>query len=82
MGLKDWLIAGVATKALKSSQRPGVISPPGYTVIGMTHKGIAGSNWKITYIKDDQPNMKLNFTIKKGITGRSEGSGKWPFHWS
>ena len=82
MGLKDWLIAGVAVKALKSSQRPGVISPPGITVIGINHIGVTSSSWKITYVRDDQPSMKLNFTIKKGVTGRSEGSGKWTFHWS
>ena len=82
MGLFKILVGAAAVKTLRSSNRPGVIPPPGYTVTGMKHKGVIGSKWKISYIKNDQPNLKKNFTINKGTRGRTSGSDRWEFHWN
>ena len=79
--LKDVLIGAAALKALKQSNKPGVIPPAGITVLGLKHEGL-GSSWKVTYIKDSNPNVKLNFKIKKGISGRYSGGGQWKFHWN
>lgn len=79
--LKNILIGGAALKALKQSNRPGVVPPTGCTLLGMEHVGF-GSTWKITYIYNDNPNVKLNFKISSGVTGRTAKSGKWKFHWN
>ena len=79
--LKDLLIGGAALKALKRSDRPVVLAPPTCSVVGMEHKGF-GSTWKVTYIYNDKPNMKHNFKISKGTTGRMSGRDKWHFQWS
>ena len=79
--LKDILIGGAALKALKQSNKPGVIPPAGITVLGLKHEGL-GSSWKVTYIKDSNPNVKLKKKKKKGISGRSSGGGQWKFHWN
>lgn len=78
---RDVILGGVALKGLKRSNPPTVIAPPGYQVVGMKHKGF-GSSWEITYAKESQPNAKLNFTISKGIRGRTEGSENWSFNWN
>ena len=79
--LKDILIGGAAWKALKRSDRPGVIAPPGYTLLGMEHIGF-GSKWKITYCKNKSPNLKSSFTINPYNSGMSTGRGQWKFHWN
>jgi hypothetical protein len=77
MGLfKDILIGGAALKALNRSDRPGVVAPPGFTLLGMQHVGF-GKKWKIIYC-----NVKLNFTISPGTSGRNSGGAQWHFHWS
>ncbi|MDB4450974.1 hypothetical protein N9121_01330 [Pseudomonadales bacterium] len=82
MGLfKDILIGGAAWKALKRSDRPGVLAPPGFTLLGLEHVGF-GRKWKIIYCNNNTPNLKLNFTISPGTTGRSEGGAQWQFHWA
>tara|TARA_B100001564_G_scaffold270271_1_gene231889 strand:+ start:463 stop:714 length:252 start_codon:yes stop_codon:yes gene_type:complete len=80
--LKDILIGGAALKALKQSNRPGVVPPPNCTLLGMEHVGF-GRTWKIIYIDNNNPNLKLNFKITPGTTSRTSiGSGSWKFHWS
>lgn len=80
--LKDLIIGGAALKALKRSDRPGVVPPSSCTLLGMEHVGL-GRTWKITYIDNDNPNVKLNFKISPGQTGRTaRGGGNWKFHWS
>jgi|TARA_B100001971_G_scaffold212944_1_gene244567 hypothetical protein len=82
MGLKHWILGGAAAKAVRVSQRPSIVAPPGYTVTGMKHQGLIGTSWKISYIKDDQPNLRKNFSISKGTTGRTEGATDWwKFYW-
>ena len=79
--LKDLIIGGAALKALKRSNRPGVIPPSSCTLLGMEHVGF-GSTWKITYVDNKNPNLKLNFKITPGISGRTSRSGKWKFYWN
>jgi hypothetical protein len=79
--LKDILIGGAAWKALKRSDRPGVVVPPNCTLLGMEHIGF-GSRWKIIYCTNKNPNVKLSFTIGPGTTGMNSGGNKWKFHWS
>jgi hypothetical protein len=80
--LKDLFIGGAAYKALKQSNRPGVVAPPSCTLLGMEHIGF-GRTWKINYIDNNNPNLKLNFKIRPGMTGRTaRGSGSWKFYWS
>ena len=82
MGLfKDILIGGAALKALNRSDRPGVVAPPGFTLLGMQHVGF-GKKWKIIYCNNITPNVKLNFTISPGTSGRNSGGAQWHFHWS
>ncbi len=82
MGLfKDLLIGGAALKALKRSNRPVVLPPPTCSVVGLEHKGF-GSTWKVTYIYNDRPNMKYNFTVNKSTKVRTSGRDKWHFQWS
>jgi hypothetical protein len=48
----------------------------------MEHIGF-GRTWKINYIDNNNPNLKLNFKIRPGMTGRTaRGSGSWKFYWS
>ena len=62
MGIfKDLLIGGAALKALKQSNRPGVVPPSSCTVIGMKHIGF-GRTWKIDYIENNRPNIKFQDT--------------------
>jgi len=79
--LKDLIVGAVAYKALKRSDRPGVVAPSTCTVIGMEHKGM-GSTWKITYIENSSPNLTRNFTISPGVTSRTQGSEHWKFYWN
>jgi len=79
--IKDILLAGTAWKALKRSDRPGVIAPPNCTLLGMEHIGF-GKRWKIIYCNNNNPNVKLNFTIGPGTTGMNSGDNQWIFHWT
>jgi hypothetical protein len=82
MGLfKDLLIGGAALKALRRSDRPVVLPPPTCSVVGLEHKGF-GSTWKVTYIYNHRPNVKLNFTVNKSTKVRTSGGDKWHFQWS
>ena len=78
---KDLLIGGAALKALKRSDRPVVLPPPTCSVVGLEHKGF-GSTWKVTYIYNDRPNVKHNFTVNKRTKVRTSGRDKWHFQWS
>ena len=78
--LKDLLLGGAALKALKRSDRPTVFAPPSFTVVGMRHKGF-GSSWEITYIHNDRPNSKMNFTVNRKTKVRTSGKDKWQFNW-
>ena len=82
MSLKHWILGGAAAKALRVSQRPSIVAPLSYTVTGMKHQGLIGTSWRVSYIKDDQPNLRKNFSISKGTTGRTEGSARWKFYWN
>ena len=82
MSLKHWILGGAAAKALRVSQRPTIVAPSGYTVTGMKHQGLIGTSWRVSYIKDNQPNLRKNFSISKGTTGRTEGSVRWKFYWN
>lgn len=79
---KDLALAAMSAKALKQSDRPGVVAPPGYTVVGMKHEGIAGSRWKITYVKDSLPNSKFHFRIHRATRTVSRGAATFTIHWS
>ena len=79
--LKDLLIGGAAYKALKRSDRPGIVAPPSCTLVGMEHKGF-GSSWKIIYVKNDSPNIKRNFTVRPGMRSFTTGRDKWGIHWN
>jgi len=81
MGFFKILVGAAAVKAVRASNRPGVIPPPGYTVTGIKHKGVIGSKWKISYIKNSQPNLKKSFTINNRTRCRTSGSERWEFHW-
>jgi len=80
MSWKDLLIAGTAYKALKQSRPPGVIAPPGYTITGMDHKGL-GSKWKISYVRNENPNITNSFTISSSTSGYTTGADKWIIKW-
>ena len=73
--LKDLIIGGVALKALKRSDRPGVVPPSSCTLLGMEHVGL-GRTWKITYIDNDNPNVKLNFKIRSPKNLKKNGIKK------
>ena len=78
--LKDLLIGGTAYKAYKATKRPGVMVPPGVTMLGMEHEGF-GSKWRIYYVEDRNRNVKKSFTITPGTSGRTSGTYKWKFDW-
>ena len=79
--IKDILLGGAAWKALKRSDRPGVVTPHNCTLLGMEHIGF-GRRWKIIYCNNKNPHMKLSFTIGPGTTGMNSGGNQWKFHWS
>ena len=79
--IKDILLGGAAWKALTRSDRPGVVTPPNCTLLGMEHIGF-GKRWKIIYCNNKNPHMKLNFTIGPGTTGMNSGGNQWKFYWS
>jgi len=79
--IKDILLGGAAWKALKRSDRHGVVTPPNCTLLGMEHIGF-GKRWKIIYCNNKNPHMKLNFTIGPGTTGMNSGGNQWKFYWS
>ena len=78
---RDVLLGGMAYKALKRSNPPSVVPPPKHTLVGLKHRGL-GSNWTVSYVHDDRPQSVISFTVSKGITSRTEGWGKWLFHWN
>ena len=81
MGLiKNILLGGAAWKALAMSDRPGVVAPSNCTILGMKHVGF-GKRWKIVYCVNNNPNVKLSFTITPGTVGRNTGGNQWNFHW-
>lgn len=79
--IKDILLGGAAWKALKRSDRLGVVTLPNFTLLGMEHIGF-GRSWKIIYSNNKNLNMKLNFTIGLGTTGMNSGGNQWTFHWN
>lgn len=79
--LKDILIGGAAWKALKRSDRPGIVAPSNCTLLGIKHIGM-GSSWKVIYCKNSNPNVKLNFTVRPGMTGMNAGGDRWKIHWT
>lgn len=80
MSLKDILLAGVAYKAFKQSRPPGVVPPPGYTITGLEHKGL-GSKWKVSYIRDEFPNITNSFEITGNTSSYMTGAHKWEINW-
>lgn len=80
MSLKDIVLAGVAYKALKQSSPPGVVAPPGYTITGMKHKGL-GSTWKISYVRNDTPNVTQHFTVTSSTSAVTTGADRWEINW-
>ena len=79
--IKDILLGGAAWKALKRSDRSGVVTPPNCTLLGMEHIAF-GRRWRIIYCNNKNPHMKLNFTIGLGTTGMNSGANQWKFHWN
>ena len=79
--LKEILLGGAAWKDLKRSDRPGIVAPPNCTLLGMQHIGM-GSSWKVIYCKNNNPNVKLNFTVRPGMTGMNTGGDQWKIHWT
>ena len=57
--IKDILLAGTAWKALKRSDRPGVIAPSNCTLLGMEHIGF-GKRWKIIYCNNNKKHCHFN----------------------
>ena len=79
--LKDILIGGAAWKALKRSERPVIVAASNWIVLRIKHIGM-GSNWKVKYCKNSNPNVKLNFTVRPGMTGMNAGGDRWKIHWT
>ena len=79
--LRDILIGGAAWKALKRSDRPGVMTPPNCTLLGMEHI-VFGRRLKIIYCNNNTPNVKSSFTIGPGTSGMTSGGNQWKFHWN
>ena len=80
MSLKDILLAGAAYKALKQSSPPGVVAPPTCTITGMKHQGM-GSKWKISYVRNDTPNVTQHFTVTSSTSSIMTGADKWEINW-
>ena len=80
VSLKDWLLGGLAYKAYKQGVRPGVTEPPGFTVVGLEHIGL-GSEWRVSYIRDESPNVRMNFRISPGTTQVHIGSNTFNIYW-
>ena len=81
MGLKDLFLAGVALKALKKSDRPGVVATTGYTVVAMRHSGF-GSDWEISYVEDSNPSNIKSFRVNRSHSGMSVGRAQFKVLWN
>ena len=80
MSIKDWLLGGLAYKSYKQGLRPGVTEPSGFTIVGLKHVGL-GSEWRVTYIKNDRPNVIMNFRITPGTTKVYIGKDTFNIYW-
>lgn len=80
MSLKDILLAGATYKALKQSNPPGVFAPATCTITGMKHQGM-GSRWKISYVRNDVPNVTQHFTVTSGTSSVMIGADRWEINW-
>lgn len=77
---KKLLIGASALKLYQQHNKPHVIPPPGFSIIGMEHKGF-GSTWNIKYIEDKYPNSKKTISVSKGTSAIYSGSDKWQVFW-
>lgn len=80
MSLKDIVLAGVAYTAFKQSRPPGVLAPAGHTVTGIKHIGL-GSTWKVSYIRNEFPNITDSFEITGSANSYMTGADKWEINW-
>ena len=65
---KKLLLGGAAAKTYQNVyNRPIVIAPPGYVIMGMRQRGV-GSTWVITYSKEGHLNSTTDFNVSQGTT--------------
>ena len=75
------LLGAVAAKTYNSANnRPTVVAPPGCSIVNLEPKGI-GTEWRVTWIKDDKPNIKRNFNINRATRGMNSGGHKFIINW-
>jgi hypothetical protein len=79
--LKDAIMGGAVIKALRLSDRPVIESPNTCRIVEMKHQGL-GSSWKVTYVTNQNPNVKRHFKINKNVKMVTTGREKWKIHWN
>ena len=80
---KKLFLGGAAAKTYQNVyNRPIVIAPPGYVIMGMRQRGV-GSTWVITYSKVGQSSTD-EFSVSGGQidanAGCTPGGGRWTVH--
>ena len=81
MGLfKDVLLGSVAAKLFAKTNRPTVIAPEGYQVVGLGHNGF-GSNWTVTFVSEKRPSAKEHFKVTKSTKSMTVRGLTFEIYW-
>jgi len=81
MGLfKNVLLGAAAAKLFARTNRPTVIAPEGFQVVGLKHGGF-GSNWTVTFISEKKPNLKEHFKVTKSTKSMTVRGSTFEVYW-
>ena len=81
MGLfKDVVFGAAAAKLFARTNRPTVLAPEGYQVVGLRHSGF-GSNWTVSFVSDKRPNAKEHFKVTKSTKSMTVRGSTFEIYW-
>ena len=81
MGLfKDVLLGVAAAKLFARTNRPIVIAPEEFQVVGLKHSGF-GSNWTVTFVSEKRPNVKEHFKVTKSTKSMTVRGSIFEVYW-
>ena len=81
MGLfKDVLLGAAVAKLFARTNRPTILAPEGYQVVGLRHSGF-GSNWTVTFVSEKRPNVKEHFKVTKSTKSMTVRGSIFEIHW-
>ena len=79
--LKNVLMGAAAAKLFAKTNRPIVVAPEGFKIVGLRHIGF-GSSWTVTYVSENRPNVKEHFKVSRSTKAFTVKGSTFEIYWS